>query len=631
MKSVLSCIELLESRIAPAATFVNATTATYTDTDGDHVTVKFTQPILTKANVSAVLGMSGSQLQQVNVASGNGVHNGLGISITAQTVGGGDDHVSVGWIKATGFDLGKVTVDGDLDEVTAGDSNSSTLALKNLEVRSFGQHSTTIGATAVTVSVDGGIGLMNVVKDVIGADISASAGGTAANGTIGSIHIGGSLVGENTVNAGTIRATGDIGTISIGNNIQCGTAMDTGEIKAGGNIHSIHIGGSLIGGNTTRTGVIIAEQNLDNVFIGKNMAGGLGDMSGSIVMGGSGLASELGHVIIGGSLNGLSGSRSGAICTDASAKDVTIGNVSVKVGIIGGSNTYTGGIFNPLGDIGKIKVGFNLVGGSHADSGDISSTGNIGSVTIGNALIGGNANYSGRIVANGESSTIGSIRIHADLVGGNATDTGIIYCAGAIKSIAVGGDIASSGGTNSGSIRCGDNLGSLTVHGDITGTSAHPVDISVRGTPQPVISTVTAIKKISVGSNVTFTNIRAGYDTNLAASNAGASIGKVRVGGDWTASNLIAGVKNSGFPNFGDANDSPINPPNVTTIASIVIGGHVNGTASSLNSTDHFGFVAHEIKAFKVGGNTTVLQVGSDNDDIAVGGTFDTNIHEVFE
>jgi hypothetical protein len=38
MKTTAPSLELLEVRIAPAAVFVDATTATYNDHDGDHVT-----------------------------------------------------------------------------------------------------------------------------------------------------------------------------------------------------------------------------------------------------------------------------------------------------------------------------------------------------------------------------------------------------------------------------------------------------------------------------------------------------------------------------------------------------------------------------------------------------------------
>src|SRR5437588_86904 len=71
-------LELLESRLAPA-TLVNPTTITFKQTDGDTVTVKISQGLLTAANDNTVFafdtgpgGVNGSnatpqQLQEINL------------------------------------------------------------------------------------------------------------------------------------------------------------------------------------------------------------------------------------------------------------------------------------------------------------------------------------------------------------------------------------------------------------------------------------------------------------------------------------------------------------------------------------------------------------------------------------
>ena len=114
---------------------------------------------------------------------------------------------------------------------------------------------------------------------------------------------------------------------------------------------------------------------------------------------------------------------------------------------------------------------------------------------------------------------------------------------------------------------------------------------------------------------------------------AGAQIGAVKVCGDWIASNLVAGAKNTGAPantNFGDANDASIGAGSagiIATIASITIAGQVFGTPNSTSTTDHFGFVAEQIGAVKIGGNAIALTAGPDN--LAVGETSDMTVHEV--
>ena len=105
------------------------------------------------------------------------------------------------------------------------------------------------------------------------------------------------------------------------------------------------------------------------------------------------------------------------------------------------------------------------------------------------------------------------------------------------------------------------------------------------------------------------------------------------VGGDWIASNLVAGAynPNSGNGNFGDApHDLKIpsasdNANIISKIASVVIGGQVLGTLPSVSAADHFGFVAEQIGAVKIGGNTIVIP--TNNTPQPVGQANDVDIH----
>ena len=109
-----------------------------------------------------------------------------------------------------------------------------------------------------------------------------------------------------------------------------------------------------------------------------------------------------------------------------------------------------------------------------------------------------------------------------------------------------------------------------------------------------------AIGKISIGGRAEFTSILAGYDTALALVNGNAQIGSVKVGGDWIAGNIVAGVRDGGVAGFGDAGDTIIGGgASIAKIASITIGGIVAGTSGG---GDHFGFVSHTIGSFKAVG-----------------------------
>jgi hypothetical protein len=88
----------------------------------------------------------------------------------------------------------------------------------------------------------------------------------------------------------------------------------------------------------------------------------------------------------------------------------------------------------------------------------------------------------------------------------------------------------------------------------------------------------------------------------------------------------------SGNTNFGDANDASIgggNPSIIASISSITIGGQVFGTPNSTSTTDHFGFVAQQVGAVKLGGNSIPLTASAHNDTLSIGETTDVTVHEV--
>jgi hypothetical protein len=86
----------------------------------------------------------------------------------------------------------------------------------------------------------------------------------------------------------------------------------------------------------------------------------------------------------------------------------------------------------------------------------------------------------------------------------------------------------------------------------------------------------------------------------------------VSVAGDWIASSLVAGIDDGADNLFGTADDALIpggSPDFVASIAKITIKGLIIGTGTA---SDHFGFVAQRIGAFKAGGFTASLTSGLD-------------------
>ncbi len=568
-------IEPLESRIAPASGFFTVSaderSAFYTDVDGDRVTVKtsvgnFQDPI-PGGSLEVEAGPLGNGSGYLRILDLSGPSfNRANITFSVVKVPGGDGLANVGAILGGTNDFGSIVVKGDLGQIDAGSNTAGTPAIKSLTVRSMGRFGIDTqmtdtgyrppGPDYFVSTISGGLGALKVSGDVKDAWINVVSGSDG----IGSVIIGGSLIG------------GSASPIVIpGLDQKSGVISSTGDIrmvKIGGDVR----GGDARGGFSYASGAIMAEGNLLSVTIGGSLIGGSGPASGFIFS-----AKDMGAVKIGRNVVGGTDIGSGLIQSLGKLASVTIGG-----SLIGGSNSYTGEI-SSVGDLGVVKIGHDLIGGSISGSASLSrsgiiesSAGRIGSVTLGGSIISGSDTSSGALSYNG-------------------------------------------------TIRAADDLGSLTVKGSLIGNVADgaagnfsPVIISARGqeTPKPGIDL--AIGKITISDGVDFANILAGYQTDLTAINGDAQIGMVKVGGDWAASNLVAGAMNAASGNkiFGDGNEASIGAgrADITAkIASIVIDGAVSGRPGGAT----FGFVAEQIVSFKFNGTAVALAADAHTDKFA--------------
>jgi hypothetical protein len=151
-------------------------------------------------------------------------------------------------------------------------------------------------------------------------------------------------------------------------------------------------------------------------------------------------------------------------------------------------------------------------------------------------------------------------------------------------------------------------IGVATIGGDF-GEST----ISALGAllPQTAAEAI-AIQTLSVGGNVTESHVLAGYDRSGLAVNADASIGKVKVIGHWTSSDLVAGIIDSTNDGFG-RNDVVITGGSssiIAEIAKLVIKGSTTGSA---HSNGFFGITTEAIAFAKIGGTAVSLTEGKDN------------------
>src|SRR5262249_8582441 len=105
-KRVRLSIELLETRLAPAVLIVNPHTATYTDVDGDKVTIQVSSGNLGSAAFTSVPSGVGEQLRLIDLHSGGFDRADLTVSVVRAL--GGDGLANIGAINAADHDLGNV-------------------------------------------------------------------------------------------------------------------------------------------------------------------------------------------------------------------------------------------------------------------------------------------------------------------------------------------------------------------------------------------------------------------------------------------------------------------------------------------------------------------------------------------
>ena len=701
--------EVLESRIAPASVVPlispDGHKATWTDVDGDAVTLLITKGTLDATNLDLESSGIGAVLQGLFLTDVEFKGTAITISAKPDKILGGDAAVNVGFINAKGNPLGAVKVVGDLARIDAGlelPTATSPAAILSLSANSMGLYGDSVlDAPAPLVSeIVGKVGSITIKGAVQGVLINVNAGTMGALpvfGTIGAIKIGGSLIGTDGADTGRIVTTGNIGSILIGQNITGGDGQHSGSIEVGGNLGSVTVTGSILGGRAANpgndgSGIIRVDGNLGIATVVGNLAGGTQQNSGVISVGGNAASITLGGSIKGGSAG-----------TDAGVIQIggNVGALTIKGDILGG-NAERSGYIEVEGNSGKVLIAGFIKGGSVPDSGVVvfgnDSTNVVTSFTLGRDLlggsgegsgqahfdakvvsaifkggvIGGTGDFSGRVLLNGGATAvtvagqveggrgansgvvfgdadIGSIAILGSLFGGVGDSSGNVFSTRNIGTLSIvgdviGGDLASGagadllesgyiqaksiktlniGGTvrtgvdydathdliNSGAIRTEFNFGAINIKGSLEGNATQRALITASGQEVKPVGTRNdlAILNLKVGGAVRYADLLFGYnltdDHTAAEANPDAQVGAVSVGGDWVATNLVAGIAYSS--KFGDGNDALANGVDrldiLARISAVAIRGQVLGTADI--SADQFGIVAQIVSSVRL--NTT--------------------------
>lgn len=466
--NVPAMVEALEDRIAPASTL------TFTDVDGDLVTITSSKGIIANAGFSfndmnANTGIPDSQ-QLAKLDISDAQFAGTNLTIIAKPQNGlGDGFVNVGWIEAGTNNLGMVKIDGDLGEIDAG--NSMGIAIKKLEVQSIGNYGTTTG---------GGAGLKSEI-----------AGGVD------------SLIIKGDVRTAWLDITGSTKTVDIKGSLVGGTNDWEGHITISQASNALKIGGSMIGAAGTSSGTIIG--GFKTVTIGGDVRGGGGADSGR-------LAASAAKVTINGSLQGGAGMVSGIVDGAFS--------VSVKYSVVGGDGSSSGVIVN-IKDNGSVKIGGSLVGGGAVNAGRVTTTGadNV-SIAIGGDIVGGTDIFTGMVeVANAKKVTVGG-SIYGASGGVFLAAAGGIYAEETLGDVSVKGSVFGENGRafiiarDFGNTTGKPAIGKLTIGGSVDGLdilAGYELNF-MTGDYEPFTGDA-SIGAVKVGGNWSASNLVAGVET----------------------------------------------------------------------------------------------------------------------
>lgn len=265
----------------------NGKSATFTDVDGDKVTVKTTKGKFTVDMFDVSAEGLGFHLDTLHLTDPLMAKTNLTFSAKPQDVNhdgtkDGDKLVNVGAIDGVGKDLGAVSLPGVLGKITAGDAVLETGGLKSLKVGGLGKVVIATPGTDYYTEIMGKLGSLTVMHDVIGAEVEATGG---MLGNIGKIKIGGSLIGDAESDSGSIYATGNMGAVKIGGSIFGGAGdysgrIATGAAPVGGSIKSVTVGGSLEGGIGLQSGEIGSDTTIGSIKIGGGIDGGIINIAG---------------------------------------------------------------------------------------------------------------------------------------------------------------------------------------------------------------------------------------------------------------------------------------------------------------------------------------------------------------
>jgi hypothetical protein len=223
------------------ATSVTPGKVTYTDGDGDTVTLKITAGSLDASDLIFVpSGANGGvQLVHLNLSAAEFLN--ANVTVTAKRgSAGGDGFANIGYLNAgTGVNahgLGNVSIKGDVGRIDSG-------AVKSLTIQSLGKLGTSTqepGGNLIS-TIEGDLKKLLVVGDIDQATL-------VVTGSTGALKVNGSIIGGDDQYSGSLQVVGRIGSLNVLGSIEGGDGDSSGSIAAQ-TAGAIKIRGDLDGGS----------------------------------------------------------------------------------------------------------------------------------------------------------------------------------------------------------------------------------------------------------------------------------------------------------------------------------------------------------------------------------------------
>jgi uncharacterized repeat protein (TIGR01451 family) len=237
----------------------DGTKATFPARDGGTVTIQVSKGQLLPTDITLSMDLSHREfrLDALTLNARGQEFAGADVTISARTAAGRPAKLTVGEIRADGIDLRNVKVLGDLGQISAGDGNLQTNAIKTLSFDGLAkyQYATLLPRHS---SITGGIGSF-VVKGSFTGTLDVSGG---VHATIGKISIGLDLDGLNGKDvSGLIRADGNIGSVKVHSIVG---GKEGSGIQTNGTLGPVKIRGSVSTGTGAPPVVISALGALES-------------------------------------------------------------------------------------------------------------------------------------------------------------------------------------------------------------------------------------------------------------------------------------------------------------------------------------------------------------------------------